>query len=262
MHAQQIQVNGATIHMVEKGAGDECLVFIHSLGSSIRSWEGCIEELSKDYQVMAIDIPGHGDSPNPTKLHTIRDYASEVIGIAQQYVKKPIYVVGNSIGGVIAVEAAYQNPEYIKGIAIVGCPAWKDEPERRDWLHHRSSTLLEPSGVPKLVTIDDVHQSFGVKDEKIQALLHEDRQKAGISVLAAMFALYSYDINEALEGIQVPVCSIYGSRDHLKYCEEVIKNKVKHVIAYEVVGGSHQTPIDKPSEVSMYVKQFIQQVSQ
>ena len=65
----------ARIHYLEAGVG-EPLLLIHSLGQSLYTWRNVFAELSDNYRVIAIDLPGHGYSSRPDTFHyTADDFA-------------------------------------------------------------------------------------------------------------------------------------------------------------------------------------------
>src|SRR5262245_27763389 len=93
------------------GAG-EPLVLLHALGLSRRAWDDVIPELSCQFDVLALDLPGFGDSPpladeiEPTPAAL----AAAVAGLVDELGLAAPHVVGNSLGGWIALELAAIRP--------------------------------------------------------------------------------------------------------------------------------------------------------
>jgi len=62
---QSVTVNNVKINYIEQGAGDEAVVFVHGLASSIGEWREVLEGLPKEYHAYALDQRGHGQSEKP-----------------------------------------------------------------------------------------------------------------------------------------------------------------------------------------------------
>ncbi|MDQ2849767.1 MAG: alpha/beta hydrolase [Actinomycetota bacterium] len=89
------------------GSG-EPIVLIHGIGHRREAWASVPQLLAPHYDVIAIDLPGHGLSPVPSKpgSYTMTSYAEQVEElIADLGLKRP-HVAGNSLGGVLALELA------------------------------------------------------------------------------------------------------------------------------------------------------------
>lgn len=87
------------------GAGKPCVLLIHGTGASTHSWAPLIHELGDRYQILAIDLPGHGFSSVPhfgrSTLETITDGVAHLFN---QLDIVPTHIVGHSAGAAIAVQ--------------------------------------------------------------------------------------------------------------------------------------------------------------
>jgi pimeloyl-ACP methyl ester carboxylesterase len=89
------------------GAG-EPMVLLHGLGSSRRSWDPVLAGLVGERDVIAVDLPGHGDSPLDRTLpgHTPGDLADSVGELLDDLGLATVHLGGNSLGGWVALELA------------------------------------------------------------------------------------------------------------------------------------------------------------
>lgn len=93
------------LNHIRRGAG-ESLLLIHGLGGSWRSWEPVLDGLAAEREVIAPDLPGHGDTPpldGETSIETLADSVTDFMD-AQDLTG--VDVVGNSMGGRLVLELA------------------------------------------------------------------------------------------------------------------------------------------------------------
>ena len=91
--------------------GKEPLLLIHGMGSASTAWQPIIEELESFFTVVTVDLPGHGFTPmDPQSL------AASVFATMNSLGLKRFHVVGNSLGGWIALEMAAMNPSQIASV--------------------------------------------------------------------------------------------------------------------------------------------------
>lgn len=102
----------------QKGKG-EPLVLLHGVGMRAEAWSPQIEFFSKEYLVIAPDMPGHGDSaPLPIDA-TIKSYVNWAIDFIESLELGPVNLAGHSMGSLITLGVAATKPELVKRIAIL-----------------------------------------------------------------------------------------------------------------------------------------------
>lgn len=90
----------------ERSGSGEPLVLIHGLGSSKRVWDAPLPLLTRERDVIAIDLPGFGDSPTLATTPTVEALADAVEGLFTELGLQRPAVGGNSLGGWITLELA------------------------------------------------------------------------------------------------------------------------------------------------------------
>ena len=93
------------MHHVERGAGRK-LLLVHGLGGSWRSWSTILDALSIDRTVIAIDLPGHGDSPAEHDSGTFAGLVGSVERYIAEHDLAGVDLVGSSMGARIVLELA------------------------------------------------------------------------------------------------------------------------------------------------------------
>lgn len=130
----------------------EPIVFIHGLGTSARTWDACSAALSDRYLTVAVDLPGHGDSPCPDDPAAFtRDAALADIDALLDGLPGPAVLVGHSLGGYLALAHAATRPGVARGIVVLNTgPGFRD-PEKREGWNARSKRNWHRFGVPEHV---------------------------------------------------------------------------------------------------------------
>lgn len=99
------------------GDGPE-LVLIHGVGLTADAWYAMLPQLVEHFSVTAIDLPGHGESEplGTANLPTLSDYSTEIAKVLDQ-ASGPVFVVGHSLGALIALDLAVRHPQNVSAVA-------------------------------------------------------------------------------------------------------------------------------------------------
>lgn len=98
--------DGVPIAYTSRGAGNPALVLIHGWSCDKSYWAAQIEPLSGEFQLIAADLGGHGESGTGRKSWTIGSFAQDVAAVVEAVDPGPVVLVGHSMGGTVAVAAA------------------------------------------------------------------------------------------------------------------------------------------------------------
>ncbi|MDE6781294.1 MAG: alpha/beta hydrolase [Ruminococcus sp.] len=96
-------VNNIRINYEQKGEGD-LIVLLHGWGSNIKLFANLIDLLSKKYTVVAMDMPGFGESQEPPSAWCVDDYVDFVIDFLKDYYNRNIMFLGHSFGGRVIIK--------------------------------------------------------------------------------------------------------------------------------------------------------------
>ena len=114
--------NGVSIRYTEAGAGHPPLVFIHGWTCNLTNWRDQIPHFAKKHRVVALDLPGHGESDKPDQDYTIDGFVEDAAWlIGELKLDKPV-VIGHSMGGVIALNLARKHPDLVSAIVMIDAP--------------------------------------------------------------------------------------------------------------------------------------------
>jgi pimeloyl-ACP methyl ester carboxylesterase len=116
------------------GEGPEPALCVHGLGGSSRNWTDLMDLLRPRLACAAVDLPGYGDSPpRPDGKFSISAMARTVTELIQAQQNGPVHLIGNSMGGAVALRAATRRPDLVRSLTLVS-PALPDSRPRMDLL--------------------------------------------------------------------------------------------------------------------------------
>lgn len=121
----------------EQGSGVP-LILLHGFCETQEIWEELIPHLAAHARVIAIDLPGFGDSTLPKTPFSIDEIAAEVMRwLKEKGVQTPV-IVGHSLGGYVALAMARQDPDYCQKMVLFHSSAFADPEEKKE---NRNKTI-------------------------------------------------------------------------------------------------------------------------
>jgi len=129
-----------------RGAGFPSLIFVHGWSCDRRYWIRQLDHFAQKYQVVAIDLAGHGESASGRQAWTMPAFGKDVAAVVEKLRPKKVVLIGHSMGGDVVVEAARRMRDRVVGLVWVdtyfrlGSPRTKNEvdafmaPLRRDFV--------------------------------------------------------------------------------------------------------------------------------
>ncbi|MFL5908285.1 MAG: alpha/beta fold hydrolase [Solirubrobacterales bacterium] len=127
LHIHEVMAGKARISTLTAGDGVETVILIHGLGSNKTSFFETISALTPPYTVHAIDLPGFGSSSKPLRApYDAAWFARAVCRFMDAQGIDRAHLVGNSLGGRVAIEVGLQSPDRVKSLSLL-CPsmAWR-----------------------------------------------------------------------------------------------------------------------------------------
>ena len=112
-------LHGKRVAFRRMGAGPT-LVLIHGITNSSQSWEPAMRLLARDFDVIAPDLPGHGESDRQRGDHSLGGHACVMRDLLHVLEIERATVVGHSLGGGVAMQFAYQFPDMVERLVLVG----------------------------------------------------------------------------------------------------------------------------------------------
>jgi 3-oxoadipate enol-lactonase len=144
------EVNGVRLNVLDEGDGHP-LVFLHGMGGSWRDWEPQLDHLRDRYRCIVIEHRGHGRSEATRGAYSTDLFAADAAAVCRHLGVGHAYVVGLSMGGMIAQKLALAEPDLVE--ALVLCDTGTHLGTRgaqflRDWAARvRATGMVDSRGV-------------------------------------------------------------------------------------------------------------------
>jgi pimeloyl-ACP methyl ester carboxylesterase len=119
LQPQRIRIHGHEVRYFRAGEGP-ALLLVHGMAGSAATWKAVLPRLARDYTVIAPDLLGHGKSAKPRTDYSLGAFASGLRDLLVAQGIERATVVGHSLGGGIAMQMAYQHPERVERLVLVG----------------------------------------------------------------------------------------------------------------------------------------------
>jgi pimeloyl-ACP methyl ester carboxylesterase len=232
VRAGDVTADGVRTFYVEAGQGPP-VVLLHGLGATNASLLPTLRELARDHRVIAPDLPGFGDSAKPLRSLHAGFYARWFAGLCAELDLQRPHVIGNSMGGRIAVEAGLRYPGVVDRLVLLSpSPAFL---KGRDWVRVvrllRPELALVPLPVPHRGVVQGIRRMFSrpsrLTDAWYDAAADEflrvfSTPRGRISFFSAMRQIYLEEPHRKPGGfwsrlpqLDRPALFIWGERDRL-----------------------------------------------
>jgi len=246
----------ATAATPPSGATPSTVVLIHGFGACKEHWRHNVEPLRAERPVVALDLLGFGASAKPpsrlegeperpgSQRYGIDLWAEQVVAAIEAHVSGPVQLVGNSIGGVVALAAAARLASAgrpVRQVVLVDCAQralddkrLAEQPPLRRWgrpllkalVRQRWLTAslfgsLTRPGVIRKVLQQAYPSGANIDDQLVQILLEPALQPGASEAFRGFINLFNDRIApELLAELSTPVVMIWGQRDPWEPIEE------------------------------------------
>ena len=119
------------LHYTTEGTGNS-VVFLHGFMENSNIWNSFISEFSKTFQVITIDLPGHGKSESNQDINTIEIMAEKVIEVLEFLKISNATFIGDSIVGYVSLAIAEGYPQFVNKVVLVNSTSLPDNKEKKE----------------------------------------------------------------------------------------------------------------------------------
>lgn len=236
MEGEHIFADGVTLHYTDQGAG-EPVILLHGFAmNSDVTWRlnGTIDYLAERYRVIAMDLRGHGLSAKPYASNAYgTEMARDVARLMDALAIPKAHVVGNSLGGLVAIKFAAMYPDRTLTLTSCGMGWARYAGQKQEVAEALAKSLDEGDGFGPLVRyLMPEDQPIGwMEMSALNALVQYANDEKALAVMTRQ--LWELEVSESdLASIAVPVLSVAGGMDPML---SDIQDMAEHVKDFQSV---------------------------
>nr|WP_115127023.1 alpha/beta fold hydrolase [Synechococcus sp. GEYO] len=276
------------------------VVLVHGFGASGNHWRHNLPVLGKYTRTYALDLIGFGDSSQPQALlpgeqhgvdrakssqalvYSFNLWGQQVSDFCKEIVQGPVLLVGNSIGGVVALRAAQLLEDHCKRVVLIDCaqrlmddkqlatqPAWMAwiRPLLKKLVSQRwlSTALFRNAARPRVIksVLKQAYPSGNNIDDQLVELLYKPTQRSGAAEAFRGFINLFNDhlAPDLLDNLQQPVDLIWGKRDPWEPVTEAQEwaKRYSCIQSLKILTNAGHCPHDEsPEQVNLELINIIQ----
>ena len=271
------------------------ILLVHGFGASKKHWRHNQDFLGEVFNCYAIDLLGFGESSQPSALlnyEPIRDnsikysfdlWSNQISTFCAEEIKSPVYLVGNSIGGVIVLKAAEILKDYCKGVILIDCAQRTMDDKRlkkndilmnllrpvlKTLVRQRviSNTLFARAANPKVIKkiLEKAYPSGKNIDEELIEILYKPSKRSNSKeAFRGFINLFDdYLATDLFDKVDNPIQLIWGEKDPWESISEAKewKKNYKNIKRLDIIKGAGHCPHDEePEETNKLICEFLQE---
>ncbi|MEI8111550.1 MAG: alpha/beta hydrolase [Chitinophagia bacterium] len=226
--SHQLKIGGVLVHYCEEGneADSTPLLLIHGTSSSLRTWDGVVAQLKKDYRIIRFDLPGFGlTGPNAQKDYSNAYYNAVIDTLLAKLSLSQVIVVGNSLGGSIAADYAIYRPEKVKGLVLVDAAGVPSMKKTKGAIGFKLAQIpginqLLTRITPKFLVKKSLEDAYGNPEKVTDSLTTQyfdmlTREGNRRALVDRMQMGWQHNNSDYLQAIKAPTLIVWGRKDNL-----------------------------------------------
>tara|TARA_B100000497_G_scaffold119384_1_gene146682 strand:- start:681 stop:1487 length:807 start_codon:yes stop_codon:yes gene_type:complete len=203
-----------------KNTGKEWILFIHGAGGSTRTWKRQIDSFKKDFQLLLIDLPGHGQNANKEahlSEYSFSSISNEIWKIVDHLKISKVHLLGVSLGAIFCLQMRAIRPHCVKSIAMPGAIVRLNMKLKA--LASFSLSLAKIIGYRNLYNMSAYIMMPRENHKKSRDVFVKESKVLTTEEFRKWTALY-YNLNTTLTSLfndssAIPHLLVMGSQDHL-----------------------------------------------
>lgn len=237
--------DGVEIVFSNQGKGDPAILLVHGWTNNNTIWDLQVPVLSEKYQVLAVDLAGHGKSGNNRGEWTMSAFGEDIAAVVKAAHLENVILVGFSLGGPAILEAAKLLPDQVSGLILVEAihnPEEKIPPPVIPWVDSTYMDMIADPTPEKAVRLGFFVNIPEGGVEKVKSMLDRD-QTGWREMLLENIRWSNEDCIGALKAVDVPLLAINGAlmptavdlfQKYVPSYEAKILSGTGHVMMWEV----------------------------
>ncbi|MBR73893.1 MAG: hypothetical protein CL872_03010 [Dehalococcoidaceae bacterium] len=209
---------------VNLGSKLPLIVMMHQSPLSSRNYEALLPYLAENFQVIAIDTPGFGNSDPLAINWEVKDYANLAFECADRLDQDTFHMFGRATGSVFALEALLLNSNRINKLILHGIPVYTPEEREQRLADFAPPYEVLDDGSHLQWIWDRIHNEYPWIDAELATNNLKDFLDCGPDFAASYRAIWRHDlparVSETINSIKNPILLIAGENDRIGFMHE------------------------------------------
>lgn len=221
-------------------------VCIHGSGAHSIVWSYQVSRLSKQYKIIAPDLPGHGESEG-IPLASAEEYAYWLDCFTSKLGLSSFFLLGHSFGGAIVQEYAHAYPHKVKGLILISTGTGFKFSRTYRRLHNQGMEIAN------MADSGELPQAFQKGYEFLNAV-------GGTTLHADLLAAGQFDSSSWISSVNTPSLVMWGSNDIItpKELPENLSRSLPRSEFHIIAGVGHVVMVEAPEGFNNVVKAFME----
>jgi len=251
-----------TLHYIRTGPrGNTPILLLHAVGMDLTMWGPQIEALQKSCDVIALDLPGHGLSPEIGKALSFSYFATAVVQVVDSLATGPVHLIGISFGGMVAQTIAVEHPALVRSLSLIGTACTFPEAGRTalrgraSFARREGMRALAPLSLVRWFTPEFSQRRPDVLDG-VTKLLYRQEATSHADLWDLIATL---DTQAGLLASKVPALLIVGEQDTSTpvAAAQLLAQALRTPHVHIVPGSAHFTNLEAPELVNDLLLHFL-----
>jgi abhydrolase domain-containing protein 6 len=266
MKPGSVSIGNQTIAYLERPGKGETIVLLHGFGANKDNWPRFVRYIPKEYRVIALDLPGHGDSSKFSDQTYTIEFITQGIAQAMDALKlTKFHLAGNSMGGYVTMLYSVNNPQRVITACLIDTAGIRS-PQKSDLqiaLDQGKNILVAETDAEFDTLLSYAFYSQPFIPWPGKSVLAKKTVEASAFHMKIWNDLKhdkdTFDFTPRLTEIKPPVLLIWGDRDRITHVSaaKVIESHVPGIESVILKDCGHMPMLERPKETAGYYVAFL-----
>lgn len=243
----------------------ECLVLLHGFLEDSSMWDGFVANHSDQFDMITVDLLGHGSSGCTGYVHTMEEQAEAVLTVLKAENIEKCVMIGHSMGGYVTLAFAELYPERLTGFGLFHSTAYRDSEAKKADRERAVNAIMDHPDMFVELTIPRLFASNRHDEMKaeIEAAIDLAKGHSAQGIIANARGMKERkDQSEFLRKSSVPILFVHGNEDPILSNELARKQTLgcSHITTHFMDGVGHMGHSEAPEKCFNAISNFMNEL--